>query len=184
MHLFEKDPIITTTCCFTGHRPEALPWKNDETTEEARACKKALEEKIVFLYRLGYRFFITGMARGIDLLAGETVLKLREQYPAISLCCAVPYRGQEAGFPVEDQRRYHQILNGASQIDILEEKYTKDCLLARNRYMVDRSEAVIAVYNQSGTGGTFYTVKYALKKNRQLHIIHPESFSENPYRFF
>ena len=39
----------------------------------------------------GVTHFISGMAQGVDLYAAEIVLELKEQYPQITLECAIPY---------------------------------------------------------------------------------------------
>ena len=61
-----------STCCFTGHRPQKLH-------QEAEEVREGLEKAVKQAYEEGYRFFITGMAMGVDLWAGEAVLKLKEQ---------------------------------------------------------------------------------------------------------
>ena len=44
-------------------------------------------------------------------------------------------------------------------------------MFKRNRYMVDKSQMVIAVFNGEEKGGTWYTIKYAKNKNVQTEII-------------
>lgn len=172
------------TCCFTGHRPEMLPWGEDEQSLEAEMCREKLKEQIILFYEKGCRYFMTGMARGIDLMAAEIVLELQSEDVPVGLQCIIPYRQQARGFPPKDQHRYQTILSKAEQVKVLEEQYTRPCLLDRNRYMVDHAEYVIAVYNQSGKGGTFHTVRYALKKGRQLTILNPEHLVDDGYHFF
>ena len=58
-------------CCFTGHRPEKL------TRSEAE-IKKDLEAAILQAIDDGFMTFITGMARDVDIWAGEIVLRLRK----------------------------------------------------------------------------------------------------------
>ena len=49
-------------------------------------------------------------------------------------------------------------------------------MLRRNRYMVDRSVRLIAVYNGVPKGGTFQTLQYAMKKGLSIHILDLEDF--------
>ena len=44
-------------------------------------------------------------------------------------------------------------------------------MLKRNRYMVDKSELVIAVFNGTKSGGTWYTINYARRSGKQVEII-------------
>lgn len=65
------------TCCFTGHRPEKLPWGSDETDPRCAALKEKLRDAVEAAYGEGMRHFICGMARGCDLYFAEAVLALR-----------------------------------------------------------------------------------------------------------
>ena len=49
-------------------------------------------------------------------------------------------------------------------------------MLRRNRYMVDRSSRLIAVYNGVPKGGTFQTLTYAIKGGLAIHTIDLEDF--------
>ena len=51
--------------------------------------------------------------------------------------------------------------------------YSSGCYHARNRYLVDHADSVLALYNGSTTGGTAYTVKYAYQRNEEIVIIDP-----------
>ena len=66
------------TCCFTGHRPDKLPWGTDERDPRCLALKKSIARELEGLYLRGYRHFISGMARGADLYFVEAALALRE----------------------------------------------------------------------------------------------------------
>lgn len=59
-------------CCFTGHRPEKMCLPE-------RRIKTALDLKIHAAIEDGYQTFISGMARGVDLWAAETVLRFRDE---------------------------------------------------------------------------------------------------------
>ena len=66
------------TCCFTGNRPEKLPWGNDEQHPDCLAFKRALYAQLETLVAEGYRRFICGMARGGDTWFAEAVLQLKK----------------------------------------------------------------------------------------------------------
>ena len=62
------------TCCFTGHRPQSLPFGFNENDARCDALKKALREQIIYLIeKENVTHFISGMAIGIDMYAGEVV---------------------------------------------------------------------------------------------------------------
>ena len=110
------------------------------------------------------------MALGTDLDFAETVLKLRNKYP-IKLECAIPCPNQTLKWNDKDKLRYDGILKRADEINLISERYTPESMLNRNRYMVDKSELVIAVFNGIEQGGTWYTISYAKNKNKNIEII-------------
>ena len=64
-------------CCFTGHRPDKLPWGRDEADPRCLLLKEDLEAALDRAYQAGFRHFISGMAQGADLYFAEAVLALR-----------------------------------------------------------------------------------------------------------
>ena len=164
------------TCCFTGHRPEKLPWGDDEADPRCRALKRKLADAVEAAYEEGMRHFICGMARGCDLFFAEAVLALRERRGDVTLEAAVPHCAQAASWPPEDRLRRQRILAVCDLETLIQERYSPGCMLRRNRYMVDRSVRLIAVYNGVPKGGTFQTLQYAMKKGLSIHILDLEDF--------
>ena len=131
----------------------------------------ALKDKIkLAINKYGITHFISGMAIGVDLDFAEIVLKLRNKYP-ISLECAIPCPNQTLKWNETDKLRYESILKSADKMHIISKKYTPECMLKRNRYMVDKSELLIAVFNEIEQGGTWYTINYAKRENKLIEII-------------
>lgn len=116
------------------------------------------------------------MALGIDLCAAQIVIDLKEDYPKITLEAAVPYKNQTLKWSKENKKAYNQILLNCDKISVLQDSYTLNCYMKRNRYMVDKADFVIAVWNgsKSGTGNT---VKYAQKCNKRLYVIDPDTLN-------
>ena len=52
-------------------------------------------------------------------------------------------------------------------------EYTKESMYARNRYMVDHANILLAVYNGKRRSGTGMTVNYAEQKQRRIIKINP-----------
>ena len=176
------------TCCFTGHRPEKLPWGADEYSEDCILLKLKQIAEIEKLRRRGVTTFITGMAQGADIFAAEAVWTLKLAYPqeVIRLIAVRPYEGQADRWSAEYRERYYNILAVADEEVILRPHYSRGCMQERNRYMVDRAAHMIAVYNGE-VGGTKYTVDYAVKKGLEVVVIDPRDMSVNtlpPFRGF
>ena len=162
------------TCCFTGHRPDKLPWGTDESDPRCLALKARLEAEAEAAWRAGMRHFICGMARGCDLYFAQTVLELRVRRPDVTLEAARPCENQTAAWPAAERERYEAILNQCNYETLVQHRYDRGCMQRRNRYMVDRSALVLAVYNGEPKGGTAQTLLYALRCGVKTKILDPE----------
>lgn len=121
--------------------------------------------------------FLCGMARGADMLFAEAVLELKKIYEnCVQLVCVLPYEAQAVRWPVEAQKQYKEILSYADENILLQKEYTEGCLLARNRFMIEHSAYLIAVYDGKSGGGTGYTVEYAKKNELHIARIDPNKF--------
>ena len=138
------------SCCFTGHRPQKLPWGMNEKNPRCTALKEELDARLTAIYELGYRHFVCGMAIGCDMYFAEAVLKLKAQHGDVVL---------EAAIPFGDQLQYG---------------YTPDCMMRRNRYMVDRASLLLACYD-GRPGGTMNTILYAERSGVKVIIVDIEN---------
>jgi len=151
------------TCTFTGHRETKLPWRGDESDARCVRLKALIYDAAEALYHDGVRLFICGMATGSDMYFGEAVLRLREEHPEIQLEAAIPCEEQSARWSRELRRRYDRLVSECDYQTVIQKEYTRDCMLRRNRYMVDASGYLIAAYNGS-PGGTRSTLLYAMRQ--------------------
>ncbi len=156
---------------FTGYRPQKLPFSGEQDPM-CIALKKRLYDKIVFLYEHGTAEFLSGMALGIDTWCAEAVLALKKLHPEIKLTAVLPCRGQEVRWSPADQQRYRNILAACDKVMCLSDHYTRECMLNRNRALVDLCDILLAVYD-GRPGGTAYTVEYARKVGRKVLVIPP-----------
>ena len=164
-------------CCFTGHRPENIPWMKDEESDRCKELKKILANTINQAICDGYTDFYCGMARGIDTFAAEILIETMKKNEKISLHAALPCPDQSASWTATEKQRFEKILSHASTRTIISPMYTDTCMLSRNRFMVDNSDRVIAVWNGFFRGGTAYTVRYAKKQKKEIHLIRPKDLS-------
>ena len=106
-------PLINrdNTCCFSGHRPEKLPWHSDELDPRCVKLKEKLYDVVQALYLSGIRHFICGMARGCDFYFAETVLRLRRDYEGITLEAAIPCEEQSKNWSESDRSRYYHLVS-------------------------------------------------------------------------
>lgn len=161
---------IEESCCFTGHRPEKLPWGTNENDERCLAVKRQINEALELAYEKGKRHFICGMARGADFYFCEAALALRERREGVTVEAALPCEEQALRWNERDRNRYFTLVGGCDLETMVQHRYDKGCMLRRDRYMVDHASMLIAVYN--GTlGGTMYTVSYAMKRGVEVITI-------------
>ena len=148
------------TCCFSGHRE--LP-----TGLKRWLLAKKLEKAVFEQIENGVRFFGAGGALGFDTLAAQTVLTLREKYPAIKLILVLPCTTQAKRWSAEDVEEYERIKAQADKVVYTSQEYTKGCMFKRNRHLVGNSSVCIC-YLTRDTGGTAYTVRYARSKGLSI----------------
>lgn len=124
------------SCCFTGHRkiPEA----------ERSTVQKRLHQTVKALLNRDITTFYCGGALGFDTLAAQAVLKARRFHPQVKLILALPCPDQAEHWREADRLLYESIKWQADEVIYLAERYTRSCLLERNRYMVDHSDFAFA----------------------------------------
>ena len=139
-------------CCVTGHR--------DIPAEQVDRIRELLRQEILTAIEDGCTHFISGFAAGADLLFAELVAELKAVHP-ITLEAAIPYPGRMK----TPDKTFQRLIRSCDVVKIHSDSYSKDCYMRRNRYMVDRSQRVIAVYDGRSTGGTATTLRYARGKD-------------------
>lgn len=151
--------LIEQAVCFTGHRDipslHLLPLK--------RKLKKTVED----LINQGYCYFGAGGALGFDTLAAQTVLDLRKTHSRVKLILVLPCKSQADRWTDRDKKVYESIKVLADKVVYTSEEYTKGCMFKRNRHLVDHS-SVCVCYLDKDSGGTAYTVRYAVSKGLDI----------------
>ena len=156
--------------CETGHRPKNLPWGYNEKSSECKKFKHNLTKLLKQLIKEGCTYFVSGMAMGVDMIFAETILKLKEKND-LTLEAAIPCENQTKGWTAEYIERYNKILSKADVVTYVSKKYTNDCMMKRNKYMVDGCDYVVAVCKEGLHGGTKNTIEYAKKSNKKIYFI-------------
>lgn len=166
--MFHKNSTVS----FTGHRPERFGGYHEDS-DLVNAVKSELRSKIAGAINLGYECFITGMALGVDTWAGEIVLEFQKEFPEVRLICAVPFAGQERMWPLQAKKRYWNLIDNASEVEIVSEgDYSREKMQVRNEWMVDNSAVVISVWDGTN-GGTANCVRYAKSQKVKIWPIDP-----------
>lgn len=100
----------------------------------------------------------------------EAVLALRKEHPDVVLEAAVPCGTQPDRWNRAQRQRYNELLNSCNKVTMISVCYTPDCMMARNRYMVNNSSLMLCCYN-GRPGGTMKTILYAQRSGVDVIII-------------
>ena len=134
--------------------------------------------------------FIFGGALGIDQVTFSICEELKSEAREYETCeikleLAIPFEKQSSKWYPHDVNTYELQKQQADIlifVDTLKEyefkgvnigEYHPAKMMIRNRYMVDNSSIVIAVWNGS-KGGTANCVNYAKKQGKEIVIINPD----------
>jgi uncharacterized phage-like protein YoqJ len=151
---------------FTGHRPKKFGGFKPCPTHER--VKARLREKLL---ELKPTQAISGMALGFDQWAAEICVELE-----IPFIAAIPYPGQELGWTWPAQQHWEALMTKAARIQLVDLEAPKtyweavEKLHARNHWMVENSQAVIAGWDGSD-GGTAECIRYAQGRGVMVHRI-------------
>lgn len=148
----------------TGHRPSKLGgYRTPNPTEQwVRSAMHVILERLQAREEI---IAITGMAIGADQMFCEVALDI-----GLPVWAAVPFEGQGSQWPDPVQRHYRDLLAQCSEVHhVSGPGYTAHKMRLRNRWMVERADYALAVWDGS-SGGTGHTV--GLLRTHQVPTIH------------
>ncbi len=152
---------------FTGHRPPKLGGYGRVPQQKLYDfAYQALEQNL----HPGDEA-IVGMAQGWDMAVASACVVLTVPFTA-----AVPYAGQQAVWPdLETRQHYETLLSNAKDVVYIGQPprnmgEAATLLQQRNRYIVEHSQKMIALWDGS-RGGTYNCIKYAKYKNMPVEYV-------------
>lgn len=162
-----------TIVCFTGHRSQKLPWGFNEEDGRCKKMKERLQVEIVKAIQRGYKTFLCGMAIGFDMICAETVLSLKKEHKDLKLIGALPCKTQDCKWSYNEKKRYRDLLSRLDGVRCIYDEYIgAECMLERNRFMVNNSSLMIALFDGKA-GGTKSTIEFARRQGLEIIIIEP-----------
>ena len=150
------------TCCFTGHRVIRA--------EDRDTLKDNLLKTIAELIEKGVTEFVCGGALGFDTLAAQCVILYKKYNSSVQLILALPCPEQSEKWSSDDKKTYDNIKRAADEVHIISREYTSDCMMKRNRFMVDMSSYCVAYFRNTG-GGTLKTIMYAKENGLIINYL-------------
>ena len=147
-------------CCFTGHR-------NIRQSDEP-VIRSKVKAQVVSLVEKGVNTFYVGGAVGFDMLAAELLIDLRDKEKVdIKIISALPFPEWRENWSENEKKRQDYIMEKSDEVFYVAKEHSREAYLSRDRKMVDESEFCIA-YCTRRSGGTAYTIRYAIKKGLQV----------------
>lgn len=147
-------------CFFTGHR---IIDGNKKSM-----VKSLVNEEILNKINDKVEVFISGGARGFDIIAAEQVIFMREDYDSIKLCLYLPCRNHDIKWKRPERRRLRKIMEQADEIYyVTDGEYKDGCMKKRNIAMVDASDCGIA-YMTNRMSGSAQTLRIAAEKGIEV----------------
>lgn len=161
-------------CCFTGYRPQSLPFGFDLSGIELR--NKLMDQIIILIEMHSVKHFISGMALGVEQFAAEIILELKKTYPDITLEGVIPYETQAIKWTIAQRDRYFSILERCDKETLLQQHYTSNNRKKLNEYMIKRSDYLVAVCSGK-SGETGQTLACARFFKRNIIVINPNTLN-------
>lgn len=167
-------------CAVTGHHPSRFKFKYNENYSLCKKLKRTMLEQFKKLYdEQGVRRYYVGGTLGVDMWAGELILRLKEQpgYGNIELVVVPPFEGHDAKWDERSKRRMDFLRRMCSDYVVIGTEDCRESYIKRNGYMVDHADYLVAVYDNERNlrTGTMQCVRYAEKERKKIIYIHPDT---------
>lgn len=147
------------TVCITG--PREIP-KN-----KIEYVRQKLQREIDQAIADGFTRFLSSMSNNVDLDFAAIVAEKKKQYPDLYVEAVIPYSDRIKS----KDKRFQELMPQCSGVKVISPTRDRDCYFARNRYLIEKSERVIAVSDGRQKSDTAQTIRMATAKGLELHII-------------
>ena len=168
------------SCAVAGPKPTWYKFGYKEDNSLYRKIKKAMLQQFRRLYRKrGVRRFYIGGAIGVNLWAGELLLKLKEEpgYEDLELAVILPFPGHDAKWDVRSRKRLEYLVRHSVEHLTVGTEDCRESYISQNRYLVDHAQCLVAVGEEHREQETesFQVTTYAREKGLEIIYIHPDT---------
>ena len=151
---------------ITGHRPPGLGCGYEIPNPTYEKIHTAIMGKF---HELKPTVIYTGMAQGTDQWAAWIAIELE-----IPFVACLPCDEMNRTWPKEATRKFEHILSLAKEvINVSPGPYAPKKMHIRDRFIVENTDIMLAVYDGRKTGGTYSTVRSAEKRSKDVVVINP-----------
>lgn len=131
--------------------------------------KKAIRNRLLPLVEEGLEWIIISGQLGTELWAAEVVFDLQKAYDQLRLAILLPFLKQEESWNEMNREYYHSIVARADFVDAIFKKPYEgpQQLRVKNQYMVQKSDAILLIYDSEKEGSPKYAYLEAQKRNER-----------------
>lgn len=144
-------------CCFAGPT-------YDKTRLTEQDMKAVLKESIANVIKEGTTTFVIGMSKGVDLLAGDMLIDLREKNPQIKVICIEPYRNSNYSWQEAWKQMYNYVLAMADYRKSLSVNWEVGIYDKKLDYIAERCDRAVILYD----GDDNSDARYLLDKSKSF----------------
>ncbi|MFD3446065.1 DUF1273 domain-containing protein [Microbacteriaceae bacterium 4G12] len=128
--------------------------------------KKIIKRRLLSFLEEGLEWVIISGQLGVELWSADVVYELQIDYPHLKLAVFTPFLEQEENWNEANKEYYEYIVSGADHMDsITKRKYeSPEQFRLKNRFFVEKSDALLAVYDSEKPGSPKYMVDIAKKQ--------------------
>lgn len=168
------------SCAVVGPKLTRFKFGYKEDNSLCRKIKKAMLRQFRRLYRKkGVQRFYIGGAIGVNLWAGELLLKLKEEpgYGNLELVVVLPFPGHDAKWDVRSRKRLKYLIRHSTEHLTVGTGDCRESYINQNRYLVDHAHYLVAVSEEREEQETdsFQVTAYAREKGLEITYIHPDT---------
>jgi len=159
------------TVCFSGYRPEKFPFPLEAGCEAYITLQANITRAIGESVQDGYTRFLSGMAKGFDLVCSAILLEMKNMsqvYTDFELVAVRPFAGH--GFQGRWCDIHDMILEQADEIITLPSQANRQAYLKRNLFMVEQASRLLCYYDGQ-PGGTAHTFRWAVRNGLDIYNL-------------
>jgi uncharacterized phage-like protein YoqJ len=129
--------------------------------------KKAIRKQLIPIIEEGLEWVLISGQLGTELWAAEEVFKLQLDYPELRLAILTPHLDQEVKWNDTNKELYEMVLAQADFVDSITKRPYENPgqLKVKNQYIVQKSDALLAFYDDEKKGSPFFMIQEAGKKS-------------------
>jgi len=168
----------------TGYKAHEIGIFN-EKHEQLPYLKQAISQKMVQLIEeFDIKWIITSGQPGVELWAAEAAIDLKTDFPELKVATLAPFHNQNERFQEAVKTLYDYVWTHSDYHDYITKRpYENPAQLRlKNKFIVDKSDASLVLYDSEMEGTPKFFLDFALKKDQQktypIFYLTPDDLEE------